>query len=96
MIIWARVKDDGTLLAGKGATSVQVGGGGYFVRFDRDISNCAYIATIGQQNVAYGDPGEIQAIHSTGAGSPNRDVFVAMSDKDTGAISRGFSLVVVR
>jgi hypothetical protein len=93
--LWAKVKDDGTLLAGKGATSVQVGGGGYFVRFDRDITNCAYIATVGQQNTAYFDPGEVQATHTTGAGSPTRDVFVAMSDNDTGAISRGFSLVVV-
>jgi hypothetical protein len=93
--LWARVKDDGTLLAGKGATSVVRGGGGYFVRFDRDISNCAYIATVGQQNVAYGDPGEIQAIHSTGNMSPDRDVYVAMSDSETGALARGFSLVVV-
>jgi hypothetical protein len=93
--LWARVKDDGTLLAGKGATSVQVGGGGYFVRFDRDITNCAYMATVGQQDVAYFDPGEIQAFHTTGAGSSKRDVFVAISDNDTGAIGRGFSLVVV-
>ena len=93
--LWAKVNADGTLLAGKGATSVTRGGGGYFVRFDRDIRNCAYIATVGETNTAYFDPGEVQATHSTGAGSPDRDVYVAMSDNDTGALARGFSLVVV-
>ena|SRR5215203_1212627 len=39
--VWAQVRADGTLLAGKGAAAVQKGGGGYFVKFDRDITNCA-------------------------------------------------------
>ena len=93
--LWAVVKDDGTLLRGVGATSVAVGGGGYFVRFNTDVSNCAYVATVGQAATAYFDPGEIQAHHSTGNGNATRDVYVAISDTDTGAISRGFSLVVV-
>ena len=93
--LWAKVKADGTLLADKGATSVTTGGGGYFVRFDRDITNCAYIATVGEANTAYFDPGEAQATHTTGNNSPDRDVYVAISDNDTGAIARGFSLVVV-
>jgi hypothetical protein len=93
--LWAVVKDDGTLLRGSGATSVIVGGGGYFVRFDTDVSNCAYLATVGQANLAYFDRGEAQAFHSTGAGDATHDVYVAFSDKDTGALSRGFSLVVL-
>jgi hypothetical protein len=93
-ILWTKVKADGTLVNGSGVKKVIVGGGGYFVRFKKDISNCAYVATAGETNTAYSDPGEAQAAHSTGAGSPDRDVFVAFSDTDTGALSRGFSLVV--
>jgi hypothetical protein len=92
--LWAVVASDGTLLRGKGATGVTVGGGGYFVRFNRNISACAYTATVGALNTAYTDPGEAQAFHSTGAGHATGDVYVAMSDTDTGALSRGFSLVV--
>jgi hypothetical protein len=91
---WAVVAADGTLLRDQGARKVEVGGGGYFVRFNESVKKCAYTATVGAQNTAYQDPGETQAAHSTGAGNPKKDVFVAISDTDTGAIDRGFSLVV--
>jgi hypothetical protein len=92
--LWAVVRDDGTLVRGRGAASVIPGGGGYFVRFNSDVRACAYTVTVGQENIAYLDPGEAQAYHSAGAGHPTRDVFVALSDSDSGAIARGFSLVV--
>jgi hypothetical protein len=91
---WAVVAPDGTLLRDQGANKVLLGGGGYFVRFDESVKKCAYTATVGAENTAYSDPGEAQASHSTGAGNPKKDVYVALSDTDTGAISRGFSLVV--
>ena len=94
-LAWAHVNAAGTVLDGNGVVSVTLGGGGYFVRFDRDVSRCAYLATVGEPGTAYFDPGEAQAIHSTGAGDPTRDVYVAFSDNDTGAVPRGFSLVVV-
>jgi hypothetical protein len=91
---WAVVRDDGTLIRGQGVAAVFVGGGGYFVRFNADISQCAYTATVGQADTAYFDVGEIQATHTTGAGDPIHDVFVAISESETGAVQRGFSLVV--
>jgi hypothetical protein len=92
--LWAVVKDDGTLVRGQGAVSAVTGGGGYFIRFNRDVSQCAYTATVGQKDTAYFDPGEIQATQTTGAGDPTHDVYVAISESDTGAVQKGFSLVV--
>lgn len=91
---WAVVAPDGTLLRDQGASKVVVGGGGYFVRFNESVKKCAYTATVGAENTAYNPPGEIQASHSTGAGNPRKDVFVAVWDAKTGAVDRGFSVVV--
>ena len=44
--LWARVRSDGTLIAGKGVTGASaLGSGAYQVDFARDITGCVWIAT---------------------------------------------------
>lgn len=45
--VWARVDAHGRLLSGDGATtSLREDGVGYTVTFDRDVSKCAWLATV--------------------------------------------------
>ena len=44
--LWARVRSDGTLIAGKGVTGTSsLGSGAYQVDFSRNITGCVWIAT---------------------------------------------------
>lgn len=44
--LWARIKSDGTLLAGSGVTAVTRSGiGKYRVTFDRSLDGCAYVGS---------------------------------------------------
>jgi hypothetical protein len=45
--LWAVVRPDGSLARGAGVVSSTGEGGDYEVRFNRDISGCAFAATIG-------------------------------------------------
>jgi hypothetical protein len=51
--MWAAVNSDGTKARGRSVTSVSNPSGGQFVvTFDRDVSQCAYVATIGAATVS--------------------------------------------
>jgi hypothetical protein len=51
--LWARVKEDGTLKAGSGTvSSAKLFTGGYEVVFNRNVSACAYIASVGSASVS--------------------------------------------
>lgn len=51
--LWAVVAENGHLLRGHGATRVTPQGGIYAVTFDRDVSKCAWEATIGTGKPGY-------------------------------------------
>jgi hypothetical protein len=92
----AVVNADGTLARGLGATSStridpQIPGQ-YEVKFDRDVSNCTYTATIGLSgNMSSPTPGEI-----TVAGRDNdpQGVFIATYDIQGVGVDLGFHLAV--
>lgn len=89
---FAIVEWNGTLLRGKNAVSssrVGSASGDYEVIFDRDITDCAYTATIDQTIVA--EDGEITI--EPRSGEPN-GVFVTTSDSSGGQFDRRFHLVV--
>lgn len=44
---WAVVRGDGTLARGSHVTSAGTAEGAYEVIFDRDVTGCAYVATVG-------------------------------------------------
>jgi len=50
--LWARVKFDGTLETGSGTVSAGKVLSGYEVVFNRNVSACAYIATLGSASVS--------------------------------------------
>ncbi len=95
--LWAKVRFDGTLLHGNGATSARrepVGAGfQYFVVFDRSVAACGYVATVGEDFAAYDPPGEIQAALAT-LPSQTDTVFVSI-DAGTTTVARQFSLMVL-
>jgi hypothetical protein len=84
---WAVVAADGTLvrsLSSAGAVSVEkVATGQYEVSFAKDVSGCAYQATIGDTANAVPTQEQISVSGDTDSDSPN-DVFVQTFDK-TGA-----------
>lgn len=58
--LWARVRSDGTLIAGKGVvgTSAIIGNAGaYQIDFSRDITACAWIATATDNDASSAAPG---------------------------------------
>ncbi len=97
--LWANVHQDGTLDDGEGVlsaqkvTSANFPAISYRVTFDRDVSRCSYIATVG--HTGPGNPGtgsnEVQA---NGAVNSN-EVNVIIADTHGTAIERPFHLVVV-
>lgn len=92
--LWAVVNEDGTLARGFHAVSAAAAGsaGSYEVIFDRNVRNCAYVATIGLSGSSgTPGPGEIGVV---GRNGNVNGVFVKTYDS-TGAIAtRGFHLAV--
>jgi hypothetical protein len=95
---FAVVASDGTLVRGSssvsGALQNPVPGtiGQYFVIFKKDVSGCAYVATIGDTDSANAVPGEIwvATLNST---PPS--VFVQTTDSTGAASDRPFHLSVI-
>jgi hypothetical protein len=56
---WAVVKADGTLARGRNVVSSQqvAGAGIYDVTFDRNVRNCAYVATVGRADDVVSEAG---------------------------------------
>jgi len=82
---WAVVKADGTVERSKGVVAVApvehtALSGQYEVTFTKDVSGCAYEATIGDAGTAVPVQGQISVSGDTDGAQPN-DVFVQTFDK---------------
>ena len=83
---WAVVSSTGTVVRHSGSalvTATKLGTGVYEVTFSKDVSGCAYVATIGDTARAAPGPGQISVSGDVDGGNPN-DVQVRTFDK-TGA-----------
>jgi hypothetical protein len=90
--LWAVVTDTGTLTRQNGATGAnRLGGGDYEVVFDRDVTKCAFAATLGQADATDPPAGEIGA--SLRAGNANAVRVVTRASDGTQA-DRPFHLTV--
>lgn len=90
--LWAVVKDDGTLVRGKGATGSSVlSTGDYRVNFNRDVSGCAYAATLDGAR-----PGEISVFKKEVGGNETtpRQVAVATRNSAGTVVNAPFHLIV--
>jgi hypothetical protein len=92
-LLWAVVRDDGTLVRDHGATHVTTAGtGNYRVFFNRNVRQCAYVATIGLPGASGTEsPGEITVV---GAAVDVKAVFVTTDDSAGASAERGFHLMV--
>jgi hypothetical protein len=76
--LWAVVTGDGSLVRSSGATaSSHVSTGQYAVTFNRDVTACSYIATIGNPGISAPPPGTI--VTALRVGTTNA-VFVGTRD----------------
>lgn len=99
-LLWAVVDGDGTLeRSSEGVTSAElldgvVPSGDYAVVFDRDVSECAFQATVGRPGVnSNPNPGYAQV--ASWADDPTNGVIVFTKDAaGAGTESRGFHLLV--
>ncbi len=96
---WAVVKANGDLVRGRGAVSAKQlftpdFDGAYQVTFNRRVTNCALIATIGRVNSApkNPDPGEIGVAYRDGRAD---SVFVKTRDSGGVAEDQSFHLAVL-
>jgi hypothetical protein len=91
--LWAIINADGTTARDFGVTSSEdlgVGApGAYRVFFNRSVSNCAYIASLGDGagNTFQGEVSASRAVESNG-------VFVQTANSSGGAADRAFNLAV--
>jgi hypothetical protein len=86
-VIYAVVDQDGTLIDGKGVVAAESPGPGtYFVVFDRDVSGCAYLATLRTSLAAN--------FAVTPRSSQTRAVLVSVFNDGGAGVERAFQLVV--
>jgi hypothetical protein len=94
---WAVVNVDGSLARGSGAVASEAVGtdGVYFVRFNRDVSQCAYVGAGGEATTFPPDDSIIIGASASDRGNPN-EVSVIEYDAILGAdsYSSGFHLIV--
>jgi hypothetical protein len=92
--VYAAVKANGTLAAGNGVSSTQTSGpGNYIVIFNRDISSCAFLGTIGSSaTTGTVSTGEITTVGA--AIDPTHGVFVTTDDSNGNSAGRPFMLAV--
>ena len=68
---WAVVASNGTLSRGSGVSSVtHVGTGTYRVTFNQDVTNCAYVATVGSTGTGLPSEGRF-VVTARESGNPN-------------------------
>jgi hypothetical protein len=95
---WAVVNVDGSLARGSGAVSAEAVGtdGVYFVRFNRDVSNCAYVGGAGEATTFPADDAITIGTAASDRGNPN-EVYVIQYDAILArdSYSSGFHLIVV-
>jgi hypothetical protein len=88
----AVVTANGVLQRGRGVSSVaRAGQGNYQVIFDRDVRNCAYIATLGSPGVEDPTVGQVSV---SGLSSNVNGVFVKTTNSSGGELDRAFHLIV--
>lgn len=93
--LFAVVNSDGSLARGAGATgsfSLSAGSGDYEVDFNRDVTSCAYVATLGNATAGTAPNGFIT--DAARAGNPDA-VFVKTSDTAGNPADIQFHLAVV-
>lgn len=91
---WAVVSSTGTVVRHSGSalvTAAKLGTGVYEVTFSKDVSGCAYVATIGDTARAAPGPGQISVSGDVDGGNPN-DVQVRTFDKAGAAADSSFHL----
>jgi len=88
----AVISDTGATVRGRGVTSSsQTGTGQYLVVFDRDVRQCTYFATLGDESAS--GPGTGQIAVGSAAASVN-GVHVVTRTSDGTAANRSFHLLV--
>ncbi|MGH2975330.1 MAG: hypothetical protein ACRDLL_10760 [Solirubrobacterales bacterium] len=96
--LWAVVSTDGSLVRGHGAESAKQpfgpGDGAYQVTFNRNVTGCGLVATLGRVNSASRNPdaGEIGVAYRHG---DRRSVFVKTRASDGGPGDSSFHLAVL-
>lgn len=95
--LFAVVEVNGSLVRGRGVNSTALLGGvpngRYEVIFDRDISECAYQATVGRPGVNSGPPIGF-ALVANRSGNATNGVAVFVKDQNGAGVERGFHLTV--
>lgn len=95
--LWAVVNVDGTLARGSGVVSTTFADvdGVYWVEFNRDVSQCAYVATAGEATTFPADDAITFGV-SPSDRSPN-EVYLIEFDTilNQDAYSSGFHLIVI-
>ncbi len=91
---WAVVSSTGTVVRHSGSalvTAAKLGTGVYEVTFSKDVTGCAYVATIGDTARAAPGPGQIGVSGDVDGGNAN-DVQVRTFDKTGAAADSAFHL----
>jgi hypothetical protein len=92
MPLFALVANDGQLVRGRGvATTAKVSSGSYTVSFDRDVSGCVYIVTVGGRG---GVPPEPRFITTDLGGSMKTVIIEAWAADARTRADTSFHLVV--
>ena len=97
--LWAVVNEDGTLDRSKGVTnSSRLAEGGYRITFNRDVSGCAYSATVDLSGLGEGRTGEIYVSRDddspTDPTTPRQVDVVTYNSSGTGSGDNQFDLIV--
>jgi hypothetical protein len=90
--LFAVVSSDGILSRGNAASATRLGPGAYEVIFNKDVTQCAFIATLGQGNAGNGAIGQISVAARNG--NANGVFLVTRDSAGTGA-DKPFHLLVV-
>ena len=93
--LWAVVSNKGALVRGGSATvsaTALLEPGAFEVVFDRNVSNCAYIATLGSTEAGSTFPGMIAV--ATRLGNPDAVFVETFGEKGKSALSESFHLAV--
>ena len=95
---WAVVNSDGTIARASSAAVVEgdlhvAGSGVYEVNFGKDVSKCAYQATLGGTGTAFEPPGTISVTGDADGDGPN-DVTVSTFNVAGAALDGPFHLTV--
>lgn len=97
--LWAVVNENGTLDRAKGVTdSARIGTGAYRITFNRNVSGCAYAATVDLSGAGEGHPGEVYVDQSlddpTNPPTPRQVDVLTFNSSGTGNSDNQFDLIV--